>query len=374
MHCDFSQGLEVVSRLHILPTEDNGPSGGPGQKPGPGRPFPPNDPNAPPPPPFELFDGPPNPPVPSPLPTQTGAPRRRPHWPSEPRPSNWKGPLVSSGQRSLESFQVGAWHHRAPGEVRVRIDAARLVSLYDPALRSGITTRKGLEKILHRGKGLSPEDIATWRDWVAGVVQPDAPATSGVDWQALTTVIMDRYGNRLEHLRMFLQPDYSAQNATAAVQDARAHLLIMLTPDITADTIPANATRTTSGLAARYSQARRREVYDYEWVKPIAEHCSSFLVSHLPRDKFTREEQTLYAGVSGTLHEICRVLSLLWSEAYDPSSAVQPVELLKDWRKQVDGLMQWLDWPMWNRCIPECGVDVSNGPTQLNNNETNLCA
>ncbi|KEP52960.1 putative transmembrane protein [Rhizoctonia solani 123E] len=312
MYCDFYQGIEVVSSLHILPPEESHMPGPPGN--GPGGPPPSKELN---------------------LPDRSSAMK----------------------QRSLEAFQAGAWHRRAPGEVRVRLDVARLVSLYDPALRSGMKTRKGLEKIQHRGKGLSQEDIETFRTWVIDSVQPTAPATSGVDWQALTTVIMDRYSSRLEYLQLLLKPDHISANATAVVQDVRTELMIMLMPDLTSDTVPRSATRTTSSAAAHYSQLRRGEARTDEWIKPILDHCSSYLVSHLPQDKFTREERTLYAGVSGTLHEICRVLSLLWSEAYDPLPTTPPVILIGRWRVQVDELIQWLDWPMWNKCTPECDLD-----------------
>ncbi|CAE6456757.1 unnamed protein product [Rhizoctonia solani] len=345
MYCDFYQGLEVVSSLHILPTEGGHMPGGPPGK-GPGGPPPPN-----------LPDRPPNPPDFTSPPAPTVSRPSRPHFPEESRPPNWKGALLPMRERSIEAFQAGAWHHRPPGEVRVHLDVARLVSLYDPALRSGAQIRKGLEKVQHRGKGLSQEDINTFRAWVIDSARQTAPAMSGVDWQALTTVIMDRYSSRLEYLQFLLGPDHLSTNATAVVQNVRTQLMIMLMPDITPDTVPSNVTVTAPSSPAQYSQARRSEVQSNEWAKPILDHCSSYLVSHLPQDKFTREERTLYVGVSGTLHEICRVLSLLWSEAYDPLPAIQPIYLVDRWRVQVDELMKWLDWPMWNRCRPECGLD-----------------
>lgn len=364
MHCDFSQGLEVVSSTHVLPTEGgnehSGRRPGQGSPPGPGGPRNPNDSNAPPPPPPSgHFSDEASPIVTPPFPTQTGTPRR-PHFPpSEPRPPNWKGALPAGEQRMSETFQDGARHSRAPGEVRVHMDAAKLVSLYDPALGSGAATRKGLEKVQHRGAGLSEEDIATWRGWIKDVMQPDAPTPSGVDWPGLTTVIIDRYGFRLEYLQMLLQADRVSQNATAAVQDVRAHIMLMLSTDLTPDTIPPNSTTTVSVAAPQYSRVRRRESRNHTWVEPIATHCSSFLLLHLPRDKFTREERTLYGAVSGTQAEICRVLSLLWADAYDPSPLVPSEVLLKDWRESVDSLINWLDWPMWNRCRPECNLEVS---------------
>ncbi|KDN36720.1 hypothetical protein RSAG8_10649, partial [Rhizoctonia solani AG-8 WAC10335] len=347
MHCNFYQGIEVVSSLHILPTEAGGTPGGPPGK-RPGSP-PPNKPG--------LLDRPSSPPDPTSPPTPTGARPPHPRFPAEPRPSNWKGALLPMKQRSVEAFQAGAWHHRAPGEVRVRLDVARLVSLYDPALRSGAQIRKGLEKVQHRGKGLSQEDIDTFRAWVIDSVQPTAPATSGVDWQALTTVIMDRYSSRLEYLQLLLKPDRISANATAVVQEVRTQLMIMLMPHITPDTAPSGTTPTASNVVAQYSQVRRHEAQTDEWVKPILDHCSSYLISHLPLDKFIREERTLHTGVSGTLHEICRALSLMWSEAYDPLPTTQPIDLVDRWRAQVAELIQWLDWPMWNKCTPECELD-----------------
>ncbi|CAE7141515.1 unnamed protein product [Rhizoctonia solani] len=334
MYCNFYQGIEVVSSLHILPTEAGRM---PGVPPGGGIP-----------------GRPPSPPDSTSLPAPTGTRPPHPRFPTEPRPTNWKGALLPMRQRGIEAFQAGAWHRRAPGEIRVRLDVARLVSLYDPALQSGTQTRKGLEKVQHRGKGLSQDDIDIFRAWVIDSVQQNAPETSGVDWQALTTVIMDRYSSRLEYLQLLLSPDRISANATAVVHDVRTQLMIMLMPDLTPDTVPSSSA---SGAAAQYSQARRRETPTNEWVKPILDHCSSYLVSHLPQDKFTREERTLYAGISGTLHEICRVLSLLWSDAYDPLPEVEPTDMANRWRIQVDELTQWLDWSMWNKCTPECGLD-----------------
>ncbi|KAF8699832.1 hypothetical protein RHS03_06869, partial [Rhizoctonia solani] len=328
MYCDFHQGIEVVSSLHILPTEGGHVPGEPQDE-------------------TNLFN----------RSLTSPSTRFRLRSLEESRPPHWRGALSSLTERVSEIFQAAAWHGRAPGEVRVRLDVARLVTLYDPALRSGIQLRRGLEKVQHRGKGLSQEDIDTFRGWVANSVRSDAPVSSGVDWLALTTVIMDRYVSRLEYLRLLLNPDSISPNATAIVEGARAQLMIMLMPDLTPDTIPNDTALADSGAEARYSQTSMDKSRTHEWVKPILEHCSSYLVSHLPHKTFTREERTLYAGVQGTLYEICRVLSLLWSEAYDPLPDTKPTDLVDRWRTRVDKLMQWLDWPMWNKCTPECDLD-----------------
>ncbi|KAG9091764.1 hypothetical protein FRC07_011789, partial [Ceratobasidium sp. 392] len=344
MHCDFSENLKLVSSLHMLPTEGGGSGGLRERRPNI------KDPNARPilsARPLAELSAPPSP---------TGEPDHPPHFPSEPRPPNWKGALPSGEQRGFEVFQAGSWHNRAPGEVRVRLDAARLVTLYDPALRSGIKLREGKEKLLHRGKGMSHEDISTWRGWVTDTLRENKPVTSGLDWPALTTVIMDRYGARLEYLQSLLHPDRISQNATDAIQNVRSQLMLMLVTDITADYVPSDSSPTTPP-STKASQIRQRETQDHGWVAPIAAHCSSFLVSHLPKGKMTREERTLYAAVVGTQTEICRVLSLLWTEAYDPSPLVPEGDLAREWAERVDTLVRWLDWPMWNRCKPECSLD-----------------
>ncbi|KAG8740881.1 hypothetical protein FRC10_003796 [Ceratobasidium sp. 414] len=261
-----------------------------------------------------------------------------PGFPQEPRPPRWRGALPFSASREFEVFQAGAWHGRAPGEVRVRLDAARLVSIYDPALLSGTIARRGLEKVLHRGRGLSAADVQTWQAWIVRAASLDAPETSAVDWQALTTVIMDRYGARLEYLRFLLEPNRVFRNTTA-IEAVRAQLMLMLLTDLTPETIPDD---------------RRNS---HEWVRPISTHCSSFLLLYLPLSKFTREERTLFGAISGTQAEICRVLALIWSEAYDVPPDTDEKTLLGEWRERVDTLMKWLDWPLWNRCVPECDLE-----------------
>lgn len=208
------------------------------------------------------------------LPTEQGAPPG--HFPLDTRPANWRGALTTREARAFEIFQAGSWHNYAPGEVRVRVDAAKLVTLYDPALKSGALARRGLGKISHRGKGLSNEDIRTWQNWIWDVIQEDAPTSSGVDWQALTTIIMDRYGARLEYMQSMLQPERVVLNATAVIEGIRAQLMLTLVTDLTLNAIPSNETSGTT--------------QDLSWAEPIAAHCSSFLLSHLPRDRFTREE------------------------------------------------------------------------------------
>ncbi|KAG8698077.1 hypothetical protein FRC08_006147 [Ceratobasidium sp. 394] len=147
MYCDFARGLELVSSLHLLPAEGDGDvlSGRcPSSPTGPRIPPTPSDPgtstSS-----IHFAKAPYQPKVPPPF--LTGSPRHLPYFPSEPRPPSWKGALPKGEERGFEVFQAGAWHNRAPGEVRVKIDAARLVSLYDPALRSGIRPREGKEKV-----------------------------------------------------------------------------------------------------------------------------------------------------------------------------------------------------------------------------------
>ncbi|KAF8755672.1 hypothetical protein RHS01_05241 [Rhizoctonia solani] len=300
MYCDFHQGIEVVSSLHILPTEGGHVPGEPRDE-------------------TNLFN----------RSLTSPSTRFRLRSLEESRPPHWRGALSSLTERVSEIFQAAAWHGRAPGEVRVRLDVARLVTLYDPALRTGTQLRRGLEKVQHRGKGLSQEDIDTFRGWVANSVRPDAPVTSGVDWLALTTVIMDRYGSRLEYLRLLLNSDSISPNATAIVEGARAQLMIMLMPDLTPDTIPNDTALADSGP--------KHATPELQWTKVGLMNGSSPSWNIALHTWFPISHTRLLPAKNGHY--------------------TKPADLVDRWRTQVDKLMQWLDWPMWNKCTPECDLD-----------------
>lgn len=154
----------------------------------------------------------------------------------------------------------------------------------------------------------------------------------------------DRYGQRIEYLQHILNEPLwnSAANITATTVRARAHLLMMISPYLVREAVPGNSTTST-------------------WVEPMYHHFATTLTSRLPTSLYTYQEKVLHQAVQGTLNEICRTLSLLWVSAVgiEAKSQEEMSSALDSWRGTVTNLMQWLDWPDWVRCDPDCGKDVS---------------
>ncbi|KAH7924174.1 hypothetical protein BV22DRAFT_1035404 [Leucogyrophana mollusca] len=57
----------------------------------------------------------------------------------------------------------------------------------------------------------------------------------------------------------------------------------------------------------------------------------------------------------------------MWAEGVesglDPYLPVETVHsnistLTRGWRDELSGLMMWLDWSVWIKCIPACGFEV----------------
>ncbi|KAI0069272.1 hypothetical protein BV25DRAFT_1791173 [Artomyces pyxidatus] len=193
--CDFSDGVEVVATLNVLP---KGPS--------------------------------------------TGIPWRGP--PIEPPdpPPGWKGSLPLEQTVEFEALASGSWHNRAPGETRVRVDYSGLVTFYDPSLTSLVGARRGVPRPLHRLANISASDSARVRGELEDVFQRQTKG-NGVDWGSVTHVVIERYSERLELLQYLLGPATS-QKTPEQASLVRAEILTMLSPYITTDAVPMSSTNT----------------------------------------------------------------------------------------------------------------------------------
>ncbi|KAH9839790.1 uncharacterized protein C8Q71DRAFT_855099 [Rhodofomes roseus] len=306
MYCDFSQGLELVSTMSsINPWADDDPSGLPSQ--GPTLPGGHCTPGA-------TFHG---------L-TKESLDAENLQISSQTLgippfsyPKGWKGILPSV---DVQAFFAGTWHNRFPGETRVRVDPSSLISLFDPALTSLAEARRSMTRDQYRPANISKADMARWRADIADVMARDLTVKSAIDWQSLARVIQERFGDR--------------ERGLARV---RKQLIVSLIPYMP-----------------------RANIGKPEWFAAIARNCAVRFTDHLPRTGFTKQEHLLYHAVEEVLHEICRVYTEAWVDAFDaekPAALVQ--ELLAKWRDEFDLLMEWLDWPVWIKCDPACGVEES---------------
>ena len=259
-------------------------------------------------------------------------------------PPGWRGSLPSGVSSSFEALNAGMWHARPPGETRVKIDYSRVVSFFDPALSSLVEARAGKSREKFNLDAISKADCKYVRDQLTDVFTREGQG-SGIDWGSITQVIIDRYGGRLELLRYILQNPESKRNVTEQVAEARSQVLIMLTPYMLVSAIPPNPTGPV----------------DRSWIDPVVKHCASTHTAWAP-EALTPQEKVIREAVKEVLFRICSVLGDIWVDAFDSEGAgVQESEgFLVKWESDITELMGWLDWSIWLKCDPGCGLEVSS--------------
>ncbi|KAA1475772.1 hypothetical protein DENSPDRAFT_784008 [Dentipellis sp. KUC8613] len=349
MLCDFSDGMDVVSLLNLVPIHQPWPRRRPGEDP--------HD---------SGLHGlkPPRGPMPPP-PGEGPDPRRPPHFPEKPPPppEGWRGSLPDSDAQMFEALHAGAWHDRAPGETRVHIDYSGFVTFYDDTLSSLVAARRGKTHLQHRLEDISEHDLGRVIDELEEVLARNTSvAGSRVDWGSITRVIIEHHGTRLEIMKHLLETD-EFHNATKQAGMVRAQLLIALAPYIGVDAVPAPGTSPTANTS---------------WAAPIMHYCSKTQTSLIRDELLTKQERRIRDAVDGTLHEICRVLTKMWVGAFaiEEAGENEVQNALQDWRELLGGLMAWLDWSDWTRCNPGCGPDsicyIPTWPFYLDKDPNNM--
>jgi hypothetical protein len=134
---------------------------------------------------------------------------------------------------------------------------------------------------------------------------------------------------------------------------------VMLTPYIFHDTVPSH-----TSLDPAHS-----------WAIPVFKACGAAhtlsIVSYM--SSLNPSERLLLQAVQETTREICRITTKTWAAGVlagldpylplDSTSDVAEIALLiGTWRQELSDLMAWLDWSVWVRCRPACGLEV-NVPT-----------
>ncbi|KAG2368468.1 hypothetical protein BDR07DRAFT_1390730 [Suillus spraguei] len=259
----------------------------------------------------------------------------------------------SSSLRLFEVMQAGSWHNRYPGDTRINLDLAGIVSLYDTALTPSLVgSRSGQERCDHDIKAISSADIEGVRRSVSRTLERDQGDISGIDWKTLFRVIVERYSERLELMDYLL----NSENDTIVDRALKVHvqLRVMLTPYIFHSTVPPSASYDPSN----------------SWVAPVFKACgsahTSSVVSYI--SSLNPSERLLLRAVQETTREICRVITKMWAsgvlaglDTYLPRDstpdAAQIIRMMDSWRQELSALMTWLDWSVWVRCRPACGPE-----------------
>jgi hypothetical protein len=257
---------------------------------------------------------------------------------------------------AYEVMHSASWRENYPGETRIELDFSRLISFYDTALVPSLVPRRvGLERWDHRVGGISSEDIERVQDRLAqALVQPPV-TTSGIDWKTVLRVVVDRYASRLEMMQYLSNMTLDDRSVFDQAQQVQRRLRTVLLPYTVFAARPSN---TNTGNATN------------SWAEPVFRECATShtasIVAH--GTTLTPSEHLLLQAVRETTHEICRVVTKMWASGlivgvdpfYPPEQRPQADRihtLMGEWKEDVTRLISWLDWSVWVKCRPACGIE-----------------
>ncbi|KDR78591.1 hypothetical protein GALMADRAFT_244036 [Galerina marginata CBS 339.88] len=268
-------------------------------------------------------------------------------------------PTLSQISALFRVLEAGNWYNDFPGDPRVKLDYARLISFYDPVMFPSLqAARFGKERLEHRLDGISQADAKAFTVHLAEALKDDPQNSgTGVDWQSLIKVITNRFAERLEVLHYILNSTSTLMLETnATLKQAHRHITSMIMPYILHNSLPS----TTGPQSPNYS-----------WAESVFMLCATTHTVYLETEELLREltpsERVLLRSVKEVTKEICRVLVGLWAEGIElglgepepqnPQIAFSPRELEDQWKSRVESLIAWLDWSYWLRCRPDCGYE-----------------
>ncbi|KAG1832308.1 hypothetical protein DFJ58DRAFT_918181 [Suillus subalutaceus] len=266
-------------------------------------------------------------------------------------PTNWPEDL-NTVHHVYEVMHSASWHGNYPGETRIVLDFSGLVSFYDTALVPSLVPRRvGLERWDHRVGGISSGDIERVHDRLAQALVRPPVTTSGIDWKTVLRVVVDRYASRLELMQYLLNMTLDDRLIFDHAQQVQRRL-----------PRPSNTNTSATGNATN------------SWAAPVFRECATSHTASIVAHGVTLmpSEHLLLQAVRETTREICRVVTKMWASGlivgvdpfYPPEQFPEADHihtLMGEWKEDVTRLISWLDWSVWVKCRPACGIEVTKG-------------
>ncbi|CAE6464458.1 unnamed protein product [Rhizoctonia solani] len=281
--------------------------------------------------------------------------------PVYPPPPGWKGKQREFAGIAFESIRAGMWHNHFPGESRIILDYSSIVSAYDETYSSLVQGRQGAPRSRHRLNMISSSDKSRLKAEMEEVLKAGRPVAS-LNWRSLLQDVVSRYGERLEELRYLLRrPDLEAE---AIMAKAREKILIMLAPYML---LPQSKPSSIQGhtkdqhplYASSHADTTSQSGPDDDWLTRIYDACASHpTIDFARRRQLTTQEERLANSIDAVHRAICSSLTTLWATAFD--SGDKPLlakHIVLGWKKEIEELMDWLDWSVWIKCDPPCAPD-----------------
>jgi hypothetical protein len=255
------------------------------------------------------------------------------------------------------------WHNHFPGESRIIIDYSSIVSAYDEAYSSLVHGRQGVPRSMHRLNNISTGDKSRLKAEMEEVLKHGRPVAS-VNWRSLLQDIINRYSERLEELRYLLgRSDLGAEVIAAK---ARESVFIMLMPYMFLPQSRSSGSQADAGeqlplYAISHAATAGQSDPGDDWLIRIFDACANHPTVDFARGRQLKaQEERLANSVDAVHRAICSSLTTIWATAFD--SGDKPVfskRMIVEWKKEVEELMEWLDWSVWIKCDPPCGLGVS---------------
>ncbi|KAG9308769.1 hypothetical protein JVU11DRAFT_11561 [Chiua virens] len=269
-----------------------------------------------------------------------------------------------AGLVTFETMHAGFWHNYFPGETRIQLDLSRLISFYDTQLvPSLVPIRVGQERWDHRVGNISRYDRSIVKSKLEADLTSPPIRSSGIDWQSLLHVLVDRFADRLELTHYLLTfPAAEPADIINFANKTQIQLRTMLAPYLLLPAAPSDPTDEAA----------------LDWTVPMYKSCAtshaSFTESEL--DGMTESEAFVLRAVRGTNREICRVLTKMWAAGVytgidikqNTKEVLDAVEincLQSTWLDDLNGLMGWLDWSVRVKCDPGCSPELMNNRQEM---------
>ena len=253
---------------------------------------------------------------------------------------------------TFRAIEAGTRHNYFPGETRIQLNYAGVVSFYDTTLFPSLKhLRSKQERWDHRLEGISSEDIQTLLKTLGSILDTawDRP-TSVIDWKTFLRVVVDRYIGRLQILSHLLNSTVldSEADAMLAVKKAHSHMSGMLSPYRIYSVSPPPEARSIPKLS---------------WAIPVFEECATIHTRYIDSNpslsqKLSYSEHLLLDSTKLVCKEICRTIVGMWAEGME-GLTISAQEMATRWKGLTEELIAWLDWSEWVSCRPACGNEVS---------------
>jgi len=271
-----------------------------------------------------------------------------------PRSDKLKNPMTFRG------IEAGMCHNHFPGETRVHLNYAAVVSFYDTALFPSLKfLRSNKERCDHRLEGIDSDDVETLLKTLGSILDgPWDRPVSGIDWKSFLRVVVDGYVGRLQYLNYLLNSAMLDPQADAilTLKKVHNHISGMLSPYRLYSASPPEIQSTST----------------HSWAIPVFKECATTHTRYIDSNpslsqRLTYSEHLLLNSIKSVSKEICRVIAGMWAEGIERGvskegfapSRLEAQGLVTRWKGLTEELMVWLDWSEWVTCEPACGEEVS---------------